>query len=443
MASSTCIVMAGGLGTRMRSSQPKVLHELCGRPMLEWVVAAARAAGSDRVVAVVSPEIEAAVRARLPDLTIAVQDPPNGTGHAVQVGLAALGPARGPVVVLSGDTPCIDPGLIARAAAAGDGAAAALVSTRVAPPHAYGRVVRGADGGVLRVVEARDAAAEELALDEINVGLYCFDGEALAHALARIGPHNAQGELYLTDAVGEIAADGGSVVAVEEPDVESCAGVNTMVELAEREAELRRRLCSAAMLAGVRVVDPPSTQLDWDVELEPGCRIEPFTTLRDGARVASGAVVGPYAMVVGAVVGPDCRVGPFAYLRPGTVLQQGAQAGRFVELKNTEIGAGSKVPHLSYLGDALVGPDTNIGAGNITANYDGAAKHRTVIGARVRTSCDTIFVAPVEIGDDAVTGAGSVITDDVPPGALGIARPRQEVIEGYAARVAARRGTSR
>jgi bifunctional UDP-N-acetylglucosamine pyrophosphorylase/glucosamine-1-phosphate N-acetyltransferase len=439
MTAPVTIVMAGGLGTRMRSKQPKVLHDLCGRPMLDWVVTAARRSGADDVVAVVSPEIAAAVATAVPGVRLAVQDQPLGTADAVRTGLAAISNGASEIIVLSGDTPTIHPRTVRAVVDArrGRSAEVALVTTRAQPPHAYGRVVRRPDGSVARIVEAADATPDELALDEINAGLYCFAAAPLAEALGRLETRNAQGELYLTDAVALLAAAGGAV-PVEEADRQSCEGVNTMIELSDREAELRRRLCEQAMLAGARIVDPATTFLEPGVVLEPGCRIEPFTTLRGTTSVAEGAVVGPHVVAVDAEIGPGCVVGPFALLRPGTVLAAEAQVGRFVELKNTRLGPRSKVPHLSYLGDAEVGAESNIGAGNITANYDGARKHRTTIGARVHTSCDTVFVAPVTIGDDAYTGAGSVITEDVPAGALGIARSRQTTIEGYAERAPGR-----
>jgi bifunctional UDP-N-acetylglucosamine pyrophosphorylase / glucosamine-1-phosphate N-acetyltransferase len=438
--SITTIVMAGGLGTRMRSAVPKVLHELCGRPMLEWVVAAAREAGSERVVAVVSPAIAEAVHARLPDVALAEQSPPLGTGHAAEVGLAALPGDIDTVLVLYGDTPAIHPETIHRviAARSESGAAAALVSARIDTSNPYGRIVRGPHG-VERIVEVRDASPEELAIEEANVGIYCFDAAALRSAVTRLDSRNAQGERYLTDVVAILAADGRTTVAVDEPDHESCDGVNTMVELARLESRINRRLCERHMLNGARIVDPATTYLDSSVELVADCRIEPFTTLRAGTIVARGAVVGPHVVAIGAEIGEDVVVGPFAYLRPGTVLHHESRVGRFVELKNTRLGPRSKVPHLSYVGDAEIGEDSNIGAGNITANYDGERKNRTVIGNRVHTSSDTVFVAPVTVGDDAYTGAGSTITDDIPPGALGIARPRQTNIEGYADRVTRRR----
>ena len=439
MAAISTIIMAGGLGTRMRSPLPKVLHELCGLPMLAWVVRAARAAGAEDVVVVAGPESADAIAAALPDCRVVVQSPANGTGDAVRVGLAAVPATSELVVVLSGDTPLIEPETVRRTIeACADGVGGALVSARLAPPHAYGRVVRDGER-VARVVEARDADAGELALDEFNVGLYCFRRDALASALPRLTAHNAQGELYLTDVVGLLAADGSAAVAVNEPAPETGEGVNTLVELAEREAGLRARILRDHMLAGVRIVDPPTTYVDGSVRLEPGCRLEPNVMLRGATAVGAGSVIGPNAMIDDGTVGAGCRVGPFAYLRPGCTLADGAQVGRFVELKNSRLGARAKVPHLSYLGDTDVGAGSNLGASTITANYDGQRKHRTTIGEGVSTMVHSTLVAPVTIGDGAYVAAGSVITEDVEPGALAIARPRQTTKPGYAARVDARR----
>ncbi|MEO9175480.1 MAG: bifunctional UDP-N-acetylglucosamine diphosphorylase/glucosamine-1-phosphate N-acetyltransferase GlmU [Gaiellales bacterium] len=437
MSTTSTIIMAGGLGTRMRSPRPKVLHDLCGAPMLAWVEAAAREAGADDVVVVVSPAIADEIGAAFPQVEVAIQSPANGTGHAVEVGLAALGGRAEHVLILSGDTPAIRAETVraVREAGSSAGVDGALAIAQVAPPHAYGRVIRSG-GAVERIVEARDASAEELAIADINVGIYCVRASALEQALSRVGAANAQGERYLTDAIGLLS---GTVVAVDEDDVASCEGINSMRELAGLDELLRHRLLDAAMLAGVRIVDPSSTFIDRDVTLAPGSRIEPFCQLRAGTTVAEGAVVGPYVAAHGARIGPRCVVGPFAYLRPGTVLHERASVGRFVELKGAEIGNDSKVPHLSYLGDVTVGERVNIGAGTITANYDGFAKHRTEIADGARTSSNSVLVAPVRIGEGATVAAGSVITEDVPDGALGIARPRQVVKEGYAERVAARR----
>ncbi|MDX6619669.1 MAG: bifunctional UDP-N-acetylglucosamine pyrophosphorylase / glucosamine-phosphate N-acetyltransferase [Gaiellales bacterium] len=439
MTPISTIIMAGGMGTRMRSPLPKVLHELCGLPMLAWVARAAREAGAEDVVVVTSPETAEPIAAALPEVRVAVQSPANGTGHAVMVGLEAVPASSERVVVLSGDTPLIEPGTIRRAIEACSGAAGgALVSARLAPPHAYGRVVRDGDR-VARIVEARDASAHELAIDEFNVGLYCFRRDALAAALSRLTSHNAQGELYLTDVVALIAADGASAVAVDEPAPETAEGVNTLVELAEREARLRARILRDHMLAGVRVVDPATTYVDGTVELAEGCRLEPNVMLRGSTTVGAGSVLGPHVMIDDSTIGERCKVGPFAYLRPGCTLAEGAQVGRFVELKNAGLGAGAKVPHLSYIGDADIGAGSNLGASTITANYDGHDKHRTTIGEDVKTSVHSSLIAPVTIGDGAIVAAGSVITDDVEAGALAIARPRQTTKPGYAERAGARR----
>ena len=437
MAAISTIIMAGGLGTRMRSPLPKVLHELCGLPMLAWVVRAARAAGAGDVVVVAGPETAEAIAAALPDCRVVVQSPANGTGDAVRVGLEAVPAEAELVVVLSGDTPLIEPETVRRTIeACADGVGGALVSARLAPPHAYGRVVRDGER-VARIVEARDAGPAELALDEFNVGLYCFRRDALAAALPRLTAHNAQGELYLTDVVELLAGDG--AVAVDEPAPETGEGVNTLVELAEREAGLRARILRDHMLAGVRIVDPATTYVDGTVRLEPGCRLEPNVMLRGATAVGADSVIGPNAMIDDGTVGERCRVGPFAYLRPGCRLADGAQVGRFVELKNSTLGERAKVPHLSYLGDTDVGAGSNLGASTITANYDGQRKHRTTIGEGVSTMVHSTLVAPVTIGDGAYVAAGSVITEDVEAGALAIARPRQTTKPGYAARVDARR----
>ncbi len=440
MTPISTIIMAGGMGTRMRSPQPKVLHELCGLPMLAWVARAARAAGAEDVVVVAGPETAEPIAAALADVRVVVQSPANGTGHAVMVGLEGVPASAERVVVLSGDTPLIEAATIRHAieACAGE-AGAALVSARLAPPHAYGRVVRDDRGRVSRIVEARDATPEELALDEFNVGLYCFRRDALAAALPRLTPHNAQGELYLTDVMGLLAADGRPAVAVDEPAPATGEGVNTMVELAEREAALRARILREHMLAGVRIVDPATTYVDGGVQLAPGCRLEPNVMLRGTTSVGTGTVIGPHVMVDDGAIGERCKIGPFAYLRPGCTLAEGAQVGRFVELKNTSLGERAKVPHLSYVGDAEVGAGSNLGASTITANYDGRNKHRTTIGEGVSTMVHSTLVAPVTIGDGAYVAAGSVITDDVEAGALAIARPRQTNKPGYAARVEARR----
>jgi bifunctional UDP-N-acetylglucosamine pyrophosphorylase/glucosamine-1-phosphate N-acetyltransferase len=452
-AAPTVLVLAAGQGTRMRSSTPKVLHELCGQPMGVWPVRAALEAGAGKVVVVDSPAQP--LREVLPaGVELVVQPEANGTGGAVIAAAAQIDPGA-PVVVLSGDVPLVSATAIAALVGAhrNKGASATMATTILADPTGYGRVVRDARGEVERVVETKadgDATAAELLIDEVNTGVYVFDGQALLDALPRLTSDNAQGELYLPQALDLLRADGKSVSAhvVDEPGL--VLGVNDRVALAHVRELAQRAIHERHMRAGVTIVDPQSTQIDVDVTIGQDARIEPGTQLRGATAVGSNATVGPHATVIDSHIGEratvrmswlqeatvhaDATVGPFAYLRPGAVLHDGAKAGTFVEIKNSELGAGAKVPHLSYIGDADVGAGSNLGAGTITANYDGRRKHRTTIGAGVRGGVDTAFVAPVKVGDGAVTAAGSVITEDVPAGALGVARARQQNIEGYTER---------
>ena len=429
-----CVVMAGGKGTRMRSALPKVLHPIWGRPLLGWVLAAVHGAGADRVVVVVPPDAAEAVAAVAGDAQTVVQPDQLGTGDAVRCALPALADHDGDVLIVSGDTPLLTAallrGLVEHHRAAD--AAATVATFRADPPGAYGRVLR--DGDAIRIVEAKDATPAELAIDEVNAGLYVVAADALRPALAGISNGNAQGEYYLPDVVPAIAAAGGAVAASLVDDASLLLGVNTRVELAEAAAIIRARLVEEHLLAGAGIVDPASTFIDADVVLEPDCVVHPHTILRGATRLAAGAEAGPHSVIDGSVLETGAKAGPFAHLRPGTHLRAGARVGAFAETKNADVGARSKIPHLSYVGDAEIGEDSNIGAGNITANYDGVEKHRTVIGDRVRTGSDCVFVAPVTIGDDATTGAGSIITDDVPAEALAIARARQVVKEHYAKR---------
>jgi bifunctional UDP-N-acetylglucosamine pyrophosphorylase/glucosamine-1-phosphate N-acetyltransferase len=424
------IVMAGGLGTRMRSTVPKHLHALLGRRMVDWVVEAARALGADPLVVVTGPS----TASEFPDVEVAIQAEPLGTGDAVRSARGALEGHVDDVLVLSGDTPLLRPGLLRDLVSAHrrDGAVATVLSFEPDDPRSYGRVLRDGRGGLAEIVEAGDATPEQLEVREVNSSIYVFRAARLWEVLDRLTPHNVQGELYLTDSVGLLVADGDRVAVHKGGDPVETEGVNTRVELAEAAATLRDRINEAHMLAGVTIVDPATTWIEAEVVLEPDAVVHPFTVIRGASRVAAGAEVGPHAVVVDAVVGERALVGPFCYLRPGTVLEAGAKAGTFVEMKNSRIGAGTKVPHLSYLGDADVGEDTNIAAGNITVNleHETRTKHRTTIGSNVRTGVDNAFVAPVSIGDDAWIAAGSVITEDVPPGALAIARARQVNKEG-------------
>ena len=433
-----CLILAGGKGTRMKSEQPKLLHELCGRSLLGWTLAAVAELAPDPVVAVV-PAGESAVAASLPDwVRPAVQEQPLGTGDAARSGRQALAGFAGDVLVLNGDHPLTDPASLRNLVAghrAGGAAASVLTFDRTPSIGGdFGRVVRAADGSLQGIVEAGDASDEERALTEVNSGIYVFDAGLLWPALDRLESANRQGELYLTDVVAVLRGEGRLVAGHRHDDATVALGVNTRADLAEAGAILRARIAREHMLAGVTIVDPATTYIDASVRIEPDVVVQPFTILQGDSLLQRGCVVGPNAVVVDSRIGPGAEVGPFCLLRPGTVLETGAHAGHFVEIKNARIGEGAKVPHLSYIGDAEIGAQTNIGAGAITANYDGHQKQRTVIGRDVHTGSDNVFVAPVTIGDGAWTAAGSIITDDVPPDALAVARARQRNIEGYGKR---------
>jgi bifunctional UDP-N-acetylglucosamine pyrophosphorylase/glucosamine-1-phosphate N-acetyltransferase len=426
------VVMAGGLGTRMKSATPKHLHPLLGRRMVDWVIHAARDASVQRVVVVASPD----TAALFDGLEVAVQEMPRGTGDAVRSAHDALADAQGDVLVLNGDVPALTPELLRALVAThrDTGAAGTVLSFEPDDLRSYGRVVRDAAGGLARIVEAGDASPEELALAEVNSGIYVFLAAKLWPLLDRLEPHNAQGELYVTDTLGLLVGDGEAVAVHTAPVPFDVEGINTRVELAAVTAALRDRINERHMLAGVTIVDPSSTWIEADVEIEADATIHPFTVLRGATKIATGAEVGPHVVAVDAVIGANVSVGPFAYLRAGTVLGEGAKAGTFVELKKARVGARSKVPHLSYIGDAEIGEDTNIAAGNITANFPhepGRPKGTTRIGSNVRTGVDNTFMAPVSIDDDAWIAAGSVITDDVPAGSLAGFPPSQETKEGW------------
>jgi bifunctional UDP-N-acetylglucosamine pyrophosphorylase/glucosamine-1-phosphate N-acetyltransferase len=424
--SLAAVVMAGGLGTRMRSALPKHFHSILGRRMVDWVIEAGRETGAEPLVVVASP----AGRDEFAEsgAIVVVQDPPLGTGDAVRTARASLRASTGDVLVLSGDTPLLTSELLLDLVATHrrESAAATILSAVPPDPRVYGRIVRSADGSVLRIAEGTDATPEEQAIREINSSIYVFRSDALWHALEELKPKNAQGELYLTDVIEILVSAGLSVAAHVAPDSNETDGVNTRVELAHAGSILRDRINEAHMLAGVTIVDPRTTWIDPTVEIEP-----------DATSVAAGAQIGANTVAIDAHIGARATIGPFCYLRPGTVIGESSKAGTFVEIKNSRIGDRTKVPHLSYIGDADIGEDTNVGAGAITANYahkPGLPKGRTTIGRNVRTAIHNGFIAPVEIGDGAWIAAGSVITKDVPPDALGIARSRQENKEGYAAR---------
>jgi bifunctional UDP-N-acetylglucosamine pyrophosphorylase/glucosamine-1-phosphate N-acetyltransferase len=424
------VIMAAGLGTRMRSEIPKHLHPLLGRRMVDWVLEIARELDADPLVVVTAPSMAAAFEG----VEVAVQQRPLGTGDAVRSAKQALDGRARDVLVLSGDTPLLTSTLLRELVETHRRADAwaTVLSFEPDDPRAYGRVLRNGDGGLTAIVEARDATAEQLAIREVNSSIYVFRADRLWPVLDRLTPQNEQGELYLTDTVSLLVEEGGPVAVHKGGDPMETEGVNTRAELAAAAATLRDRINHEHMLAGVTIVDPGSTWIEADVSIEPDAVIHPFTVVRGASHVAGGAEIGPHAVVVDSTIGAHALVGPFCYLRPGTVLEAGAKAGTFVEIKNSRIGERTKVPHLSYLGDTDVGADTNIAAGNISVNQDHETrqKQRTVIGSNVRTGVDNAFVAPVTIGDDAWIAAGSVITEDVPPNALAIARARQVTKEG-------------
>ncbi|MDX6224196.1 MAG: bifunctional UDP-N-acetylglucosamine pyrophosphorylase / glucosamine-phosphate N-acetyltransferase [Frankiales bacterium] len=449
------IVLAAGEGTRMKSrSTPKVMHELAGRTLVEHVVLAARGLDPEHLVVVVghgreqvAPHVEGL------GATTVVQEPQNGTGHAVRLALAALpGTLTGAVVVLLGDAPLIRSKSLTTLLEihAASGAASTLLTAVVPDPAGYGRVVRDGTGKVEGIVEHKDASQTQLDITEMSTGIYAFDAAKLADALGKITTDNAQGEEYLTDVVGIHATAGETVDAVVLKDHREALGVNDRVQLSQLARMLNDRLLEGHMRNGVTILDPATTWVHATVTADPDAVIHPNTQLRGVTHLGEGAEVGPSTTLTdtavgagavirnsvceGADVGEQATVGPFAYLRPGSKLGRKAKVGGFVEIKASTIGDGSKVPHLSYVGDAVIGEGSNIGAATVVVNYDGQDKHRTEIGDHVRIGSDTMLVAPVTIGDGAYTAAGSVITEDVPPGAIGVGRARQRNIDGWVQR---------
>ena len=458
---SAVIVLAAGAGTRMRSALPKVLHPIAGRPLLDHAVRAAAALEPAELVVVVGhgrEQVSAYLSAEHPEVRQAVQTRQLGTGHAVAAALDGVGPPPGTILVTYGDVPMLTTATLAALLTEHHRAShgVTVLTAELADPTGYGRIVRDGEGAVSGIVEQRDADADQVRIREINSGIYAFDGAALIAALPRLASQNAAGEQYLTDVVGLMRGDGRSVGTVAAPDPVETEGVNDRVQLATLARTLNDRLVRALQLSGVSVLDPASTWVHADVtvgsdtvllpgvSLEAGttvgsgCRIGPDTTLSD-CRVDDAAVV-IRSHCLGAVIGPAARVGPFTFLRPGADLAGGAKVGAYVEVKGSTVGPGAKVPHLSYIGDATIGAGSNIGAGAITANYDGVAKYPTVIGDQVFVGTNATLVAPVRIGDGGYVAAGSTVTDDVSAGDLGIGRARQSVIRGWVAR--RRAGTS-
>jgi bifunctional UDP-N-acetylglucosamine pyrophosphorylase/glucosamine-1-phosphate N-acetyltransferase len=446
------VVLAAGQGTRMKSATPKILHPLAGAPIIAHVLATARALDAAHVVAVVRHErdlVAQAIEAELPGTVIVDQDEIPGTGRAVEVALDALADFAGDVLVLSGDVPLLEVDtLSALVRTHREGAVAATVlSASVTDAGGYGRVIRDADGTVSRIVEQKDATADEASVSEINAGVYVFQVQALRTQLALVGTANAQGEKYLTDVVALLRGDGLAVAAQTAPDAATALGVNDRVQLAEAARVLNARTVRRWQLEGATILDPATTWIDVDAKLASDVTVLPNTHILRATVIASGATIGPDTSLVDcevgedavvtrtdatlAVIGANATVGPFAYLRPGTYLGDHGKIGTFVETKNSTIGDGSKVPHLSYIGDTTIGRNVNLGAGAITANYDDLAKHRTEIGDEVHAGSHNVFVAPVRIGDGAKTGAGAVIRKDVPAGALALSVAPQRNVEGW------------
>jgi bifunctional UDP-N-acetylglucosamine pyrophosphorylase/glucosamine-1-phosphate N-acetyltransferase len=462
MTPTAVIVLAAGEGTRMRSTNPKVLHLIAGRTLLGHVLHAAAELAPPHLAVVVGAgraEVEAHLADIAPDALAVFQDRRGGTGHATRTALEALeklhGELTGTVIVIGGDTPLLTGSTLRKLLIEGAGSSAAVLTAELPDPYGYGRIVREDDGSLLRIVEERDADEEVAAIEEVNSGIYAFDARALRVALNTLSTDssstaNSQGEEYLTDAIEFIRQSGGAVTAVVTDDFVEILGVNDRAQLAECSAILRDRINDALMQDGVTMMDPTTTWIDVTVEVAQDVTILPGSALLGDTRVDAGAVIGPRTTLVdcvvgegaevlestcrGAFIGPRAKVGPYSYLRQGTEIGADGKAGAFVEMKNAKLGDGSKVPHLSYVGDAQIGVGSNIGAGTIFVNYDGVAKHQTIVGDSVRIGSDTMLIAPVTLGDGAYTAAGSVISQDVPAGALGVGRAQQRNILGWVAR---------
>ena len=452
---AVAVVLAAGQGTRMKSSTAKVLHGLCGRPMVGHVLAALDAVGPEQTLVVVGharDQVTAALAEQAPAAVPVVQEPQNGTGHAVRLAMEAAGVTEGAVVVVPGDAPLLTADTLQRLLSRHlEALAAATLLTATMPdPTGYGRIVRDPDGHVIGIVEEKDADDRVRQIDEVATSVYVFDAAKLRANLDRLTTDNAQGEEYLTDVVGLLVADGDVVASVTAADHRETLGVNDRVQLATARRLMRDRIVEHWMREGVTVTDPQTTWMGVGVRLEPDVTLHQNTQLHGTTTIRRGATVGPDctlrdttvgegATVVkahceGAEIGPGATVGPYTYLRPGTRLGARTKAGAYVEMKAADVGDDSKVPHLSYVGDAVIGERTNIGAATVFVNYDGVEKHKTTIGDDVRVGSDTMLVAPVTVNDGAYTAAGSVITDDVPPGAIGVARERQRNIEGWVER---------
>jgi len=458
MSNIHAVVLAAGQGTRMKSKLYKVLHPVCGKPMVQHVVDTLAAMGIEDVVVVVGHGAEA-VRSTIGErVAYALQSEQLGTAHAVQQAAPLLADKQGTTFILYGDVPLLSKETLSALLAhhLEQGAAATVLTAIMPDPTGYGRIIRNEAGEVLRIVEHKDATAEQLAIQEINTGIYCFDNQKLLQSLVQVKNENTQGEYYVTDCIGILRDAGEKVTAIPAADPEETMGVNDRVQLAQAEAYMRKRINETHMRNGVTIVDPASTYIEADVQIGPDTIIHPGTHLRGKTTIGADCVLGPQAdltdMTVGdgvtithsvltqSVVEEQVTVGPFAYVRPGSHLHAKVKVGDFVEVKNSRIGEGTKIPHLSYIGDAEVGSGVNIGCGTITVNYDGAVKHKTVIGDNAFIGCNANLVAPVQVGNNAYVAAGSTITQDVPDDAMAIARERQVNKPGYADRLPRKQG---
>lgn len=458
MSNRYAVVLAAGQGTRMKSKLHKVLHPVCGKPMVQHVLDTLAVMKMDDVVVVVGHGAEAVKRTLGESVTYAMQTEQLGTAHAVQQVHPFLKDKQGTTLILYGDVPLLTPetltALIEHHHA--QHAAATVMTTHLADPSGYGRVVRDAAGEVLRIVEHKDATESERKIQEINTGIYCFDNEKMWGVLAQVGNDNVQGEYYLTDCVELLRKAGEKVTAFVLADPEEAEGVNDRVQLARVEAYMRRRICERHMRNGVTIIDPAHTYIDSDVIIGPDSVIYPGSYLRGRTEIGADCVIGPQADLTDVVIADkvsvsytvikesrverEAVVGPFAYVRPGTHIGRGVKVGDFVELKNAKVGAGSKIPHLSYVGDAEIGESVNIGCGTITVNYDGARKHQTIVEDHAFIGCNTNLIAPIRIGRQAYVAAGSTVNQDVPADALAIARERQVNKLGYANRLPRKQG---
>ncbi|CAN2173771.1 GlmU N-acetylglucosamine-1-phosphate uridyltransferase (contains nucleotidyltransferase and I-patch acetyltransferase domains) [Candidatus Nanopelagicaceae bacterium] len=454
MSLETVVILAAGEGTRMKSSTPKVLHPIAGRTLVGHVLNAVDALAPKNVRVVVGAgreKVEAHIAEIAPSAVTVFQEKRGGTGHATQLALAGLNPS-GTILVLAGDTPMLTATSLAQLLAEhhAGGFTASVMTAEHPDPTGYGRIIRGDDASLLRIVEDRDADEIQREIIEVNSGVYAFDAAKLASAIGKLKNNNSQGELYLTDVIEILRNEGGKIAAVLIDDFIEILGVNDRVQLAESAALLRDRINEDLMKAGVTIVDPLTTWVDTTATIAPDVVLAPGTAIHGATTIASGAVIGPRTTLIDctvaanahvlesqcteAVIGEGVNVGPYSYLRAGTKLLSGSKVGAYVEMKNATLGEGSKVPHLSYVGDAVIGEGTNIGAATIFVNYDGVEKHYSVVGDHVRIGSDSMLVAPVTIGDGAYTAAGSVITEDVPAGAIGVGRAKQRNVLGWVLR---------